>query len=241
MQQAHTYKSLTQIVLEHLREQIYEGKRKPGAKLNIADIAKEFEISHLPVREALRNLEAEGLIEIHHNRGAVVKMLTPEDVREIFLIRAPLEETAAAEATQRWRARAELGGLERILQQMDKKTNTPEWYRLHHNFHNEVLQLANLPRIKKLIEVYRGQMRAYVKLYLSSPPMLAMTQSEHYEMLECMVNRDADGIRLIVREHLARPVREILKILQADAAQAQAPPPPKPARKRAVARSAREA
>lgn len=218
MYQQQTYKSLTQIVLERLREQIYDGEYAPGVRMNIADIAKKFDISHLPVREAMRNLEAEGLIEIRHNRGAVVKSLTAEDVREIFLIRAPLEETAAAEAAVRWTSRSELAGMEKILHQMDKHPGQPHWYRLHHDFHNEIHRLSHLPRIKNLVEIYRGQMRAYVKLYLHSAPLLAMTQEEHYAMLRCLIDRDTGGIRLLVREHLERPVREILKILEADPA-----------------------
>jgi DNA-binding GntR family transcriptional regulator len=217
VQQKQIYKSLTQIVIEQLREQIYEGEHAPGTKLNIADIAKQLDISHLPVREALRNLEAEGLIEIHHNRGAVVKSLNAADVREIFLIRAPLEETVAAEAAMRWQVRSELSALERILQQMDKRGGqTADWYRLHHSFHGEIHRLSNLPRIQKLVEVYRGQMRSYVKLYLRSKPLYEQTQAEHHAMMRCLLERDADGIRVIVREHLERPVREILKIMQGE-------------------------
>jgi len=107
------YRSLTQIIVELIRQEIYEGTHKPGIRLNIADLAQRFQASAVPVREALRNLEAEGLVEFRPNRGVVVRDLSASEVRELFLMRLPLELLAATQAALLADDSA-LGGIEAI-------------------------------------------------------------------------------------------------------------------------------
>jgi len=83
--------SLTSAVADRLRDQIIRGIIPEGAQLRQDAIAKEYRVSRIPVREALRQLEAEGLISIVQHRGAVVRALSPDDVEELFTIRALLE------------------------------------------------------------------------------------------------------------------------------------------------------
>ena len=83
--------SLTSAVADKLREKIIRGEIREGEQLRQDAIAAEFQVSRIPVREALRQLEAEGLIIIVPHRGAVVSALSPEDVEELFHIRAVLE------------------------------------------------------------------------------------------------------------------------------------------------------
>src|ERR1700678_2953735 len=83
--------SLTSAVAEKLRDQIIRGEIPEGAQLRQDAIANQYQVSRIPVREALRQLDAEGLIAIVPNRGAVVPALSPDDVEELFSIRALLE------------------------------------------------------------------------------------------------------------------------------------------------------
>ena len=83
--------SLTSAVAEKLRDQIIRGEIHEGAQLRQDAIANQFQVSRIPVREALRQLDAEGLIAIVPNRGAVVPALSPDDIGELFSIRALLE------------------------------------------------------------------------------------------------------------------------------------------------------
>src|SRR5882724_3739983 len=83
--------SLTSAVAEKLRDQIIRGEIVEGAQLRQDAIATRYRVSRIPVREALRQLEAEGLITIVPNRGAIVPVLAPEDVEELFTIRMLLE------------------------------------------------------------------------------------------------------------------------------------------------------
>src|SRR5258707_7877836 len=83
--------SLTSAVADKLRDQIIRGEIPEGAQLRQDAIASQFQVSRIPVREALRQLDAEGLIAIVPNRGAIVPALSPDDIEELFSIRALLE------------------------------------------------------------------------------------------------------------------------------------------------------
>src|SRR5438445_3450214 len=83
--------SLTSAVADKLRDQIIRGEIPEGAQLRQDAIANQYRVSRIPVREALRQLDAEGLIAIVPNRGAIVPSLSPDDVEELFSIRALLE------------------------------------------------------------------------------------------------------------------------------------------------------
>ena len=86
---------------DHLRDEIVRGTFEPGERLRLEDIASRFEVSTMPVREALRDLESEGLVTIYPHRGAVVTELTAEEMEDIYDIRATLEAMATRLAVPR--------------------------------------------------------------------------------------------------------------------------------------------
>src|SRR5919206_2910505 len=77
-------KSVVELVIDEVRRSILEGSLPPGAPVSIADLSSRLEVSHIPVREALRRLEGEGLIELRRSRSAVVASMTAEDLDHVF-------------------------------------------------------------------------------------------------------------------------------------------------------------
>lgn len=207
------YRSLTQIVVARLRSGIFNGEYPPGARLNITDIAAQYNVSSVPVREALRNLEAEGLVEFRVNRGATVRNLSRSEVRELYLVRFPLELLAAIEASRRADAK-NVRALEAILAKMDKTAiGGQKWHELHEHFHDELNLLAELPQLSQMIHVLRGRMRPYSNSYLENREHLAAAQAEHYQLVKAVRERDEPRIKRIVREHLHRPARLAMRAL----------------------------
>ncbi|MCC6890269.1 MAG: GntR family transcriptional regulator [Hyphomicrobiales bacterium] len=205
------YRSLTQIIAEKLRKSIYDGsifdgEYGPGSRLNIADLAKRMNASAIPVREALRRLEAEDLVEFRVNRGVVVRQLSASELRELFLVRLPLEKLAAAEAARFADATA-VKALTSILKDMDKMDYGPAWHTMHERFHQELYALSRLPRLCQLIAGLRGQMRPYAKLYQDDPEQRRRIQFDHYALLTALRRHDAQKIAKIVGEHISRPAR----------------------------------
>lgn len=213
------YKSLTQIIVSRLRKSIFDGSifdenYGPGSRLKIMNLAKRLGVSSVPVREALRLLEAEGLVEFRPNRGVVVRKLSAVELRELFLVRLPLETLAAAEAA-RWTNKNSLQLLESILHKMDAARRLDVWRSLHERFHEELYALSQMPRLSQMIAGLRGQMRPYAKLYNDDPEQVMNVQTEHYALLKALRNRDDASIRRIMQEHLARPARLALGKLTA--------------------------
>jgi DNA-binding GntR family transcriptional regulator len=210
--QVPQYRSLTQIIVETLRQRIFEGEYGPGARLNISVLAQQFGASPVPVREALRNLETEGLVEFRLNRGAVVRTLSAAQVRELFLIRAPLEQLAMAEAVKT-SSEADIEPFDRLLDELDRSASTDTWHQIHTEFHEKLYALCRLPRLTQLLVLLRGQMRPFSKAYLQDPHHLAQAQAEHHRMIECLRRRDVGPVAEIVYEHLARPARMAMQVI----------------------------
>src|SRR5581483_2145876 len=95
------YRTMETLVTDHLRAAILHGRMPPGTRLNQYTLAQQLRVSRMPVREALRTLQAEGLIELQPHRSAVVVSLEPAEFAEIFDIRATLEARAARRAVPR--------------------------------------------------------------------------------------------------------------------------------------------
>jgi DNA-binding GntR family transcriptional regulator len=200
------FRSLTQIVGETVRQRIFDGEYAPGARLNISDLAQKFGFSPVPVREALRNLEAEGLVKFHANRGVVVRELMLDEVRELFLIRSRLETLAACEAA-RLAEPEDILALKQLVAKMDKNVGSENWHKLHTQFHQQLYAISQLPRLIQLVDVLRGQMRPYSRVYLKDQTHLFAAQKEHHEIVDAVQAHDTERMTAIVHEHLARPAR----------------------------------
>jgi DNA-binding GntR family transcriptional regulator len=195
------YRPLPQLIAESLRERIMSGTYAPGARLSVAEIARDLGVSAIPVREALRNLEALGLISFEPNRGATVRSLTSAEVRELTLIRTPLEVLAATEAMQRATPEA-LAELETVLESMDEKP--AEWIPLHDRFHTSIHRLSGLPLLCEWLAMLRDRMRPYILIYLNDNEQRAIAQAEHHQYVDGLRRRDAALLQSLVPRHLAR-------------------------------------
>ena len=96
---AVTFKTKNEAVYERLRHDIIDGKLKPGQRIVISDLSKEFGFSEIPIREAIRRLDSEGLLQVTPHVGTIVTEIDEKEVTEIYLIRIELESLAAKLAT----------------------------------------------------------------------------------------------------------------------------------------------
>ena len=138
--------SLTSAVAERLRNQIIRGEIPEGAQLRQDAIAIQFKVSRIPVREALRQLHAEGLIAIVPNRGAVVPALSPDDIEELFTIRALLEPELLKLSIPRL-TEEDFAEADRILRkfvgELRREDHLSNWGRLNWQFHSILYSQAN--------------------------------------------------------------------------------------------------
>lgn len=161
--------SLAAAVAERLREQIINGDLREGEQLRQDAIAKEFQVSRIPVREALLHLEAEGLITTETNRGAVVSSLSPEEIEELFEIRAVLECHILKQALPRL-TKEDFKHAEAILKDyenaVEKEAEVGTWGQLNWQFHSTLYAPADRPMLLSLVKVLNNNCDRYTRLHL---------------------------------------------------------------------------
>jgi DNA-binding GntR family transcriptional regulator len=208
-----TYKTKKDLVVDVIREAILSGELEPGARLLQDDLAERLQVSSTPVREALRQLESEGILQSSPNRGVRVAEVDWQAVREIYLIRAELEALATRVAVPRLhptdldRLRALQAEIERHIQQQDLKALR----RLNFELHSIIYEAAGLPELLKLI---RGLWTKFPWDTLHVLPNRAhMSAAEHAQLMQALAAGDADRAGRLMRAHIENAARELDRYL----------------------------
>ena len=197
--------SLTSAVADKLRDRIIRGEIPEGSQLRQDAIATQYKVSRIPVREALRQLDAEGLITIVPNRGAVVPALSPDDVEELFSIRALLEPEVLAlsipSLTDQDFSEAD-AVLRRYVSELRREDHLSAWGRLNWQFHSILYSRANQPRFMAIIRNVNNSGERYTRLQLYLTHGTKRANEEHHEILELCRKRDVPAACKLLRQHI---------------------------------------
>ena len=155
-----SYRTVEDMVHHVIREGIVNGLYKPGERLPQDSIAEVMQVSRIPVRAALRRLEAEGFVDVVAHRGATVRSLSPGDIAEIYDLRIILE-TYALHAAAREVTPEDLDKLERLADAMDDTTDPDEWVEIRQEFYEHLYAIADRPRTVELIKQLRADVGRY--------------------------------------------------------------------------------
>lgn len=187
--------SLGAAVVERLREKILCGELREGQQLRQHAIAAEFQISRIPVREALSHLAAEGLITLVANRGAVVSALSPEEIMELFETRAVLECYMLRCSIPRMKPEdfqhAE-DVLRRYEESLEKDSEVESWGRWNWSFHSVLYAPANRPKMLSLAKTLNVNCDRYTRLHLVVTRDQHRAGQAHRELLEVCKRKDAE-------------------------------------------------
>lgn len=200
-------------VLNTLREAICKGLLRAGDPLRQGVIASQLKVSTTPVREALRQLEAEGLVTVYPHRGAFVASLSPSEARDIFIIRRFLETGALELAIPRM-TEFDIMGAETALKTADLETNVDRWSEQNREFHFSLYRPCNNPRLLDIIEDMHLNVNRYLRIYLSLLDYQKTSQSEHYRLLEACRNKDLQEATSVLEEHLANAADHLTRFLE---------------------------
>jgi DNA-binding GntR family transcriptional regulator len=208
------YRTMQAIVTDRVRAAILGGQLGPGERVPQDELAQQLGVSRMPVREALRILESEGLVELRPHRGAVVVDLLPEDIAEIFEIRAMLEaraaELAAPNLTDETIAR-----LREIEGEMERATDDEaRWLRLNREFHTVIYPASGWPRLCQMIEQQRNVVQPYLRAALAFVGRTRTARDEHREILAAAEARDGQRLGHLTAEHLRTTARELIAFLR---------------------------
>jgi DNA-binding GntR family transcriptional regulator len=195
--------SIPDVVYKQLRRDLARGVYKPGP-IRIRPLAERFGVSATPVREALRRLEAEGLVTLRKNQ-IVVNSLSESELREVFAIRAELETFALRKGADAIRGDdvllAELG---RLIELMDEhEHDLDEWRAANEQFHMRMYHAAGMPRLSSMIDSLWIVVEPYLRLYVSTAGSFRHAQEQHRAMLESLHDGHPDEAAQMLRAHLS--------------------------------------
>jgi DNA-binding GntR family transcriptional regulator len=202
-------RTITDTLIDELREEIRSGRIKPGSRLRQLEVAERFGVSSTPVREAFASLEREGLLVSSPHRGVVVFHPTVEDLQETYDIRIPLEAVATEKAVENMTDK-DLDALDDLLAQMGASTTQPNQYnRLNQTFHGRIYRASKRPKLEKLIADLREASAAYLRLYATLAPTADQTQEEHARIVEACRERNPRAAAEAVESHLRHTVERV--------------------------------
>lgn len=201
-------------LVEHLREEIIRGDLVPGQHLRLEEIAGRFDVSTMPVREALRDLEAEGLVAIFPHRAAVVTQLSADDLQDIYEIRATLEEMATRLAVPRM-TEATLTALTSLVEQMnDHLGDVVTLVELNHQFHSTLYAASGRSHLCQLARMLRYRTQHYLRAYINDLGGMPQAQVEHRAIVEACKRGDAEQAGTIIRDHVAQVGHAIIEYVR---------------------------
>ena len=208
---------LHQEVGARLRQRIIEGQLLPGTKLNERELSEQLEVSRTPLREAIKMLAAEGLVELLPNRGAVVASLSEQDIVDTFEVIAGLEGQSGALAAQRI-SEAELGEIRALHFEMlaaHARRDLSTYYRLNSDIHRAINAAARNPVLTQTYGQVNARLQALRFRSNFDEGKWARAVDEHSRMIDALAARDGERLRALLIEHLEHKRDAVLEQLQA--------------------------
>ncbi len=192
--------SLSDVVYERLRDAILQGGLADGSRLSQVQLAEQYGVSRIPIREALRRLQAESLVIATPYHPFVVRKVSPEQVVELIDVRVALEDLVLA---RRERLEAsEIAELRKINEKMIKATGSDTWFTLDREFHRVLAGPSTL--IGEMIEDVRDRVRRYSDSMVSVKPGRKAATEEHGAIIDALEAGDMDSARRLMHQHVVQ-------------------------------------
>lgn len=210
------YKPLREVIFNSLREAIIIGELRPGERLMEVQLAEKMGVSRTPVREAIRKLELEGLVDMIPRKGAHVAELSVKDIMDVLEVRASLDGLATALAAERI-TEDELKELKHINSQFTlyiEKENLNGSIKKDSEFHDIIYNASRNDKLIAILGNLREQVQRFRVIYLkdySSPKNLV---KEHNDIYEAVCSRSVDSARISAKSHIINQEATILNSIK---------------------------
>jgi DNA-binding GntR family transcriptional regulator len=213
-----TTPSLVDLIAQEIKGSILSGTLRPGEPFSITELATELDVSHIPVREALRRLESDGLVQLRPSRSAIVTPLSLEELEEIYRLRLAIETDLAARSARSY-----------TDQQLELAANLCEELRavghglrasdaleraVHHRLHETLLQPAAGPRASRIMwQLWEGADRYIGLVYDGRPIPADEPYRRHMELVEAAKQKRAAVMRQAISRHLNESLAYMMDVL----------------------------
>jgi DNA-binding GntR family transcriptional regulator len=199
-------------VAERLRDLIHSGELEPKSRVNELELAKRFGISRTPLREAIKILATEGLLELLPNRGARVASITNHEIDEMIEVVAGLEATAADLACQRI-TDGEIASITVTHRRMVtawERGDHPTYFMLNREIHEAIMAASRNTTLQGLYEGLSGRIQRTRYSAHKTPEQWHRAVTEHEAMVELLKSRDGENLAKLMREHIRGKKQVIL-------------------------------
>lgn len=209
------FRSLRRLLTEELKEAILAGKLAPGERLSEEKLASSLKVGRVPLREALRRLEAEGYITFLSHDDIMVSKPTIEDVRDYYSIASVLEGLATRLAVERAQPEelSRLRELHQLLKEAYKKKDPELYFEANSSFHRFIAEIARNERLHRLIDQMRHEIQKTRILSLHLPERLDYSMQEHDQILDAFLRRNPELAEGTVVKHLRSQMEALVKVL----------------------------
>ncbi|MBJ7551609.1 GntR family transcriptional regulator [Marinomonas ostreistagni] len=207
--------SLPDVIVADLRKRILSGELEEGALIRQELLAEEYDVSRMPIREALKRLDAEGLLVFKNNRGATVTKHTLEEIAEIFDVRTLLEVDLFARAIPAM-TETHFSECEAILKEMDdsyKTGNVADWGPLNAEYHGKLYEAAGRHLTEQLLERVTLQANRYVSMHIGKLDKRDNASHDHHSLLKLARQGDILGATALLRTHLVNTKNQVIELI----------------------------
>lgn len=191
------------VIEEKLRSAILDGRLPAGMAIRQQELATLFGVSRMPVREALRQLEAQSLLKVVMHKGAVVAPLIDEDAVNTYNLRLLLETEALRQSIPNL-TQEHLAEARHYIDQLDTQTNPAEMGRLNRLFHMSLYAGAGNSKLLRLIEQELSEEERFLRFHLSSMGLGKPTQDDHASLVDAIEDGDVELAVDILQRHLSK-------------------------------------
>jgi DNA-binding GntR family transcriptional regulator len=204
-------KTAVELVEDELRAQIMSGALAPGTPLRQEALSEELGVSRIPLREAIRLLSFEGLVDLIPHKGAYVTMVSIGEVRELFELRMRLEPWLLKEACPLL-SEADLDQAERIIGSMND-VDEQSWGQLNWEFHGLLYRAAQRPMAMNMVRSLHEKTERYLRFQVVNTPIRQQAHDEHLALITLCRNRQAESAAQALTQHIADAAHQIQAVV----------------------------
>ncbi|NVK14570.1 MAG: GntR family transcriptional regulator [Rhodobacteraceae bacterium] len=212
---AVTRSSLPEVIANDLRERILSGELAEGETIRQEALAEEYAVSRMPIREALKRLDAEGLVQFTNNRGASVTKHSLREIAEIFDLRILLEVDLFRRAIPAMTAQ-DFTRCTQILDDMDASydaNDVAKWGALNHKYHSALYAAADRKLTNEVLQGISLHSDRFIRMHLSVMQQREPAKKEHRDLLDLAHARDVEGACTALAHHISRTKEELLSLV----------------------------
>jgi DNA-binding GntR family transcriptional regulator len=208
------YRTIRERVYDVLKRNIIHGELPPGQTISLREIAEQFGVSIIPVREALWQLESEDIIVIESNKSIHVNKMTPRELEEALWIRTVMESHAAELSCEK-RPEEAVGEVKKLLDEAREAVDDPKTYMLKNNeFHFKIYSYADSPMLFHIIDWVWARIGPYFFIYATKSGSSKQTITYHNEIYQAFAKKDAKALIEAIKKDIDHSSNAIMPLIR---------------------------